>query len=141
MAVVLLTRGSHPGLFLLNAGSFTKPIGPPTLQVSSVESGWLKEQAQQRAEATLVAHANRTAAEALNVTVKIAGSNPALAPLVFMAPRSGWWQWVSGRGSRLSGWLEAIRVLAAGQPARDAFFVALRGHALGLLGLAAYQKR
>jgi len=28
-AVVLLTRGSRPGLFLLNAGSFSKPIGPP----------------------------------------------------------------------------------------------------------------
>jgi hypothetical protein len=140
-AVVLLTRGSHPGLFLLNAGSFTKPIGPPTLQVSSVESGWLKEQARQRAEATLVAHASRTAAEALNVTVKVAGSNPALAPLVFMAPRSGWWQCVSEQGSRLACWLEAIRVLAAGKPARDSFFVALSGHELGLLGIDAYQKR
>ena len=41
-AVVLVTRGSHPELFLLNAGSFAKPFGPPTLQVSSVGSGWLK---------------------------------------------------------------------------------------------------
>ena len=90
-AVVLLTRGSRPGLFLLNAGSFSKPIGPPTVQVSSIESEWLKEQAQQRAEATLVAHVSRTAAQAFNVAVKIAGSNPALAPLVIMAPRSGWW--------------------------------------------------
>jgi hypothetical protein len=86
-AVVLLTRGSRPGLFLLNAGSFSKPIGPPTVQVSSIESEWLKEQAQQRAEATLVV--SRTAAQASNVAVKIAGSNPALAPLVLMAPRSG----------------------------------------------------
>jgi hypothetical protein len=140
-AVVLLTRGSHPGLFLLNAGSFTKPIGPPTLQVSSVESGWLKEQARQRAEATLVVHASRTAAEALNVTVKVAGSNPALAPLVFMAPRSGWWQCVSEQGSRLACWLEVIRVLAAGKPARDSFFVALSGHELGLLGIDAYLRR
>jgi hypothetical protein len=140
-AVVLLTRGSRPGLFLLNAGSFMKPTGPPTLQVSSVESGWLKEQAQQRAEATLVAHANRTAAEALNVTVKVAGSSPALAPLVFMAPRSGWWQCVSEQGSRLACWLEVIRVLAACKPARDAFFVALSGHELGLLGIDAYLER
>jgi hypothetical protein len=141
-AVVLLTRGSHPGLFLLNAGSFAKPpIGPPTLQVSGVESGWLKEQAGQRAEATLVAHVSRTTAEALNVTVKVAGSNPALAPLVFMAPRSGWWQCVSEQGSRLACWLEVIRVLAAGKPARDCFFVALSGHELGLLGIDAYQKR
>jgi hypothetical protein len=140
-AVVLLTRGSHPGLFLLNAGSFTKPIGPPTLQVSSVESGWLQEQARQRAEATLVAHASRMAAEALNVTVKVAGSNPDLAPLVFMAPRSGWWQCVSEQGSRLVCWLETIRVLTAGKPARDSFFVALSGHELGLLGIYDYQKR
>ena len=140
-AVVLLTRGSHPGLFLLNAGSFTKPIGPPTLQVSSVESEWLKEQSRQRAEATLVAHATRTEAEALNGTVKVAGSNPALAPLVFMAPRSGWWQCVSEQGSRLACWLEVIRVLAAGKPARDSFFVAMSGHELGLLGIDADQKR
>ena len=140
-AVVLLTRGSQPGLFLLNAGSFSKPIGPPTVQVSSIESEWLKEQAQQRAEATLVAHVSRTAAQAFNVTVKIAGSNPALAPLVFMAPRSGWWQCASEQGSRLACWLEAIRMLATGRPARDAFFVALSGHELGFLGIDAYLKR
>src|ERR1700731_2052607 len=45
-AVVLLTRGSRPGLFLLNAGSFSKPIGPPIVQVSSLESEWVKEKAQ-----------------------------------------------------------------------------------------------
>src|SRR5260370_143734 len=127
-AVVLLTRGSQPGLFLLNAGSFSKPIGPPTVQVSSIESEWLKEQAKQRAEATLVAHVSRTAAQAFKVAVKIAGSNPALTPLVLMAPRSGWWQCASEQGSRLACWLEAIRVLATGRPARDSFFVALSGH-------------
>jgi hypothetical protein len=126
---------------LLNAGSFSKPIGPPTVQVSSIESEWLKEQAQQRAEATLVAHVSRTAAQAFNVAVKIAGSNPALAPLVFMAPRSGWWQCASEQGSRLACWLEAIRILATGRPARDAFFVALSGPELGFLGIDAYLKR
>jgi hypothetical protein len=120
-AVVLLTRGSRPGLFLLNAGSFSKPIGPPTVQVSSIESEWLKEQAQQRAEATLVAHVSRTAAQAFNVAVKIAGSNPALAPLVLMAPRSGWWQWreragepscvLAGSDSCPSDWQAGARLL------------------------------
>ena len=132
---------ADPELFLLNAGSFSKPIGPPTVQVSSIESEWLKEQAQQRAEATLVAHVSRAAAQAFNVAVKIAGSNPALAPLVLMAPRSGWWQCASEQGSRLACWLEAIRVLATGRPARDSFFVALSGHELGFLGIDAYLKR
>ena len=140
-AVVLLTRGSRPGLFLLNAGFFSKPSGPPMLQVSSVESEWLKEQAQHRAEVTLVAHASRTAAQAFNVTAKIAGSSPALAPLVLMAPRSGWWQCASEQGSRLACWLEAIRVLAAGKAARDAFFVALSGHEVGFLGIDPYIQR
>src|SRR5260370_22587017 len=90
-AVALLSRGRRHGLFLLNAGSFLKPIGPPTVQVSSIESQWLKEQAQQRAEATLVAHVSRTAAQAFNVAAKIAGSNPALAPLVLIAPRDSCW--------------------------------------------------
>ena len=140
-AVVLLTGGSRPGLFLLNAVSFSRPSGPPMLQVSGVESEWLKRQAQQRAEATLVAHVSRTPARAYNVTARMTGSNPALAPLVLMAPRSAWWQSASEQGSRLACWLEAIRVLAAGKPARDVFFVALSGHELGLLGIDAYIQR
>ena len=140
-AVLLLTGGNRPGLFLLNAVSFRKPNGPPTLQVSSVESEWLKHQAQQRAEATLVAHVGRTPAQAYNVTTKVAGSDPALSPLVFMAPRSAWWQSASEQGSRLACWLEAIRVMAAGNTKRDAYFVALSGHELGLLGIDAYIER
>jgi len=140
-AVVLLTRGARPGLYLLNADLFVKPNGPPMLQVSSAESDWLNEQAKQRAEATLVAHVGRTSAQAFNVAVKIAGTNPALAPLVFMAPRSGWWQCASEQGSRLVCWLEAMRVLAAGNPARDALFVALSGHELGFMGIDPYIQR
>jgi hypothetical protein len=139
-AVVLLTRGTRPGLFLINAGAFTKPFGPPMLQVSSTEGEWLKEQAQRRLEATVVVHAKRTAARAFNVTCKIVGKKPTLAPIVLMAPRSGWWQCASEQGSRLACWLEAIRVLAAGSTARNCFFVALSGHELGYLGIDAYLK-
>ena len=139
-AAVLLTRGARPGLFLINAPAFTKPSGPPMLQVSSRESDWLKEQAETRAEATVVAQATRTAARAFNVTAKIAGSKPTLAPIVVMAPRSGWWQCASEQGSRMACWLEAIRVLAHGRPARECFFVALSGHELGYLGMDAYLK-
>jgi hypothetical protein len=140
-AVVVLTRGIRPGLYLLNASDFRKPFGPPMLQISSSESEWLRELAAARAEATLVAQVKRTAARAFNVTAKIAGSNPALAPLVLMAPRSAWWQCATEQGSRLACWLEAIRVLAAGKPARDCFFVALSGHELGPLGMDPYIKR
>jgi hypothetical protein len=140
-AVVVLTRGARPGLFLINASAFSKPFGPPMLQISSVETDWLKAKAQTRAAATLVAQVKRTAAQAFNVVVKIAGNNPTQAPLVIMAPRSAWWQSVSEQGSRLACWLEAIRILAAGHPARDCFFVALSGHELGVLGIDPYIKR
>lgn len=139
-AVVLLTRGSRPGLFLINAAAFTKPFGPPILQVSSADSEWLKEQAQRRAEATVVVHATRTGARAFNVTATIAGSKPRLAPIVVMAPRSGWWQCASEQGSRLACWLEVMRVLIAGRAARTCFFVALSGHELGYLGIRPYLK-
>ena len=140
-AVIVLTRGARPGLFLMNGSVFNKPFGPPMLQISSAESAWLKEQAQRRAEATFVAQVRRTTARAFNVTVRIAGNNPTLAPLVLMAPRSGWWQCASEQGSRLACWLEALRVVAADKPARDCFFVALSGHELDLLGMDAYIKR
>ena len=52
-AVVLLTRGARPGLFLLNAPAFKTPFGPPTLQISSAEAEWLNSMAQQRAEARI----------------------------------------------------------------------------------------
>jgi hypothetical protein len=137
-AAILLTRGPTPGLFLINAPAFTKPFGPPMLQVSSRESAWLKEQAESRAEATVVAQAKRTAARAFNVTAKIAGSKPTLAPIVVMAPRSGWWQCASEQGSRLACWLEVMRVLASGSPKRNCFFVAFSGHELGYMGMDAY---
>jgi hypothetical protein len=108
------------------------------LQVSNAESEWLKEQSQSRAEATLVAQVKRTPAQALNVTAKIRGTDPKLAPLVFMAARSAWWQCVTEQGSRLACWLEVMRVLSASKPARDCFFVALSGHELGMLGMDAY---
>jgi hypothetical protein len=106
-AVVVATRGVRPGLFLLNASAFTKPSGPPILQISSAEIEWLRERAAARAEATLVAQVSRMAAQASNVTAKIAGSNPAAPPLVLMAPRSGWWTCASEQGSRLACWCAA----------------------------------
>ena len=139
--VVVLTAGVRPGLYLLNAGDFLKPSGPPMLQISSSESKWLRECAATRAEATLVVHVNRTATRALNVTARIRGSNPTLGPLVFMAPRSAWWQSVTEQGSRLVCWLEAMRVLSASPPARDCLFVALSGHEIGLLGIDPYIQR
>ena len=137
-AVVLLTRGSRPGLFLLNALSFRSPSGPPMLQVSSEQSDWLKEQVATRADATVVAMATQTDTQAWNVTARIAGDDAGLPPLVIMTPRSGWFQCASERGGGLACWLETMRVLASTRAKRDCLFVACSGHELGFLGIDAY---
>src|SRR5262249_29752478 len=78
---------------------------------------------------------------AVNVTATIPGLDQSLPPLVFMAPRSGWWHCVSEQGSRLVCWLEIMRVQAAARPSRTCHFVAMSGHELGFMGLAPYVKR
>ena len=140
-AVVLITRGSRPGLFLLNAPAFTKPFGPPTLQVSSAEAGWLHEQARALAEVTFVAKADRTPAQASNVTANIAGTDPSLAPIVVSTPRSGWWRCAGERGGGLACWLEAVRTLAHLKPKRDCLFASFTGHEISWLGMQDYLRR
>ncbi len=140
-AAILITGATRPGLFLSNAPAFLNPAGPPMLQVSNVEGAWLKQQAQQRADATVMACVTRTPVQAFNVTAKISGHDQSLAPLVFMAPRSGWWQCVSEQGSRLACWLEMMRVLTTAKPSRDCHFVAMSGHELGFMGMNPYLER
>jgi hypothetical protein len=139
--LLLITGGTRPGLFLMNASAFSKPAGPPMLQLSSVEGAWLNEQAQKRAQVTVVAQVNRRIVQAFNVTAEITGRDRNLAPLVFMAPRSGWWHCASEQGSRLVCWLEVMRSLAAAKPRRDCLFIAMSGHELAFLGVNPYLGR
>ena len=137
-AIVCLTRGQRPGLCPSNADRFLQPFGPPVLQVSSVHASWLREQAAAGAHVTVIAQVRRVRAEAVNVTAKIAGADPALPPLVVMTPRSGWYTCASERGGGIVCWLELMRTLKAAQPPRDILFVASSGHELGHLGIDAF---
>jgi hypothetical protein len=137
-AIICVTRGRRPGLCPSNADSFLQPFGPPVLQVSSEHTEWLQECAREGLGVHVVAHAKRTAAKAYNVTAKIAGTNPALPPLVVMTPRSGWYWCASERGGGIICWLELIRSVRAVRPARDVLFVASSGHELGHLGINAF---
>jgi hypothetical protein len=140
-AVILVTGATRPGLFLNNAPAFLNAAGPPMLQVSNLDGAWLQQRAQEHTEATVVAAIERTPAQAFNVTAKISGRDQSLSPLVFMAPRSGWWQCVSEQGSRLVCWLEIMRFLAAAKASRDCHFVAMSGHELGFMGMNPYLER
>ena len=134
-AIVCVTRGGRPGLCPSNADAFLKPFGPPVLQVSSEEGGFLEESARQGAPVHLVARVERKPVQAVNVTARLAGADGSLPPLVVMTPRSGWWTCASERGGGIACWLELMRELKTGSLARDVVFVASSGHELGHLGL------
>jgi hypothetical protein len=96
--VLVVTRGSRPGLTPMNARRFAEPFGPPVLQVSSEEEGYLRQVVQQQQTIRFMVHATRTPAQASNVVVRLQGSAPSLPPLIVMTPRSGWWQCAAERG-------------------------------------------
>ena len=141
LAIVAVTRGGRPGLCPSNAESFLHPFGPPVLQVSSEEAGWVTDLARQGSQAVVITRVGRTPAEAFNVTVSIPGSDPTLAPLVIMTPRSGWWSCASERGGGIACWLELMRAMRGMKPAREVLFVASSGHELGQLGIEIYAVR
>jgi hypothetical protein len=140
-AIVVVTRGARPGFCPSNADSFRRPFGPPVLQVASEEGAFLAECARRGAKAQLIAHVERTQAQAFNVVTVVSGTNKSMAPLVVMTPRSGWWWCASERGGGLACWLEIMRAMRDARPARDVLFVASSGHELGHLGIDAFIAR
>ena len=140
-AIIAVTRGRTPGLSPSNADEFLEPFGPPVLQVSSDEAGWLAERARRGAEVQVVVHVARTPASASNVTASIPGSDATLPPFVVMTPRSGWYWCASERGGGIAAWLEIMRALQASRPRRTIQFVASSGHELGHLGIDSYIER
>jgi len=140
-AIVVTTRGAHAGLCPSNADSFLHPFGPPVLQVTSEEAGFLTDCMRQGMKVRLTAHVRRGAAQAFNIVAVIAGTDRNLAPLVVMTPRSGWWACASERGGGLACWLEIMRAMRDVRPVRDVLFVASSGHELGHLGLDAFIAR
>ncbi len=137
-AAVVVSSGARPGLSLLNAPAFRSPSGIPVLQLSTTESDWLRERVRAGLQAKLVAQVTLTETQAFNVTARIAGSDPTLAPLIVTTPRSGWWHCANERGGGLGCWLATMRTLAAAHPERDCHFAAFSGHELGLLGGESY---
>ena len=136
-AIVAVAAGKSvkPGLALLNADRFGKPFGPPVLQVATEHGNWLRTLAGGGATITVAAPGRTEPCQVTNVQARIRGSQPDLAPLVVMTPRSAWWTCTSERGGGISIWLEALRRFSAAPPARDTIFIANTGHELGHVGL------
>ena len=136
-AIVIVTDDRLPtdGIALLNAEDFTEPFGPPVLQVASKDWPAIQGAMQSDPQAKLVLHCEYVEATARNVEAKVAGSNPDLAPVVVMTPRSGWWFNASERGGGIACFLEILWAVKAANPQRDVIFTANTGHELGHTGL------
>jgi hypothetical protein len=140
-AIVAVTVGARPGLCPVNAPSFTKPFGPPVIQVGSEHLSAVQEAAARSRPVRVVARVNRQRATAFNVVATVAGTRRDLAPVCVMTPRSGWHANASERGGGLACWLDVLRAVASARAARDVKFIASSGHELGHLGLRAYLER
>ncbi len=136
-AIVIVSDASYPsdGIAMLNAEDFSAPVGPPTLQIANAHWEALQEAMAKRSQATLVAFCEHKEGKAYNVSARIDGTDPDLAPVVIMTPRSGWWRCASERGGGIAVFMEIIRALIEEPPARDVIFTANSGHELGHLGL------
>jgi len=136
-AIVVVTDESLPeqGTTVINADNFNEPFGPPLLHIPRDAWPALQSAVVAGASAKLVAHCERSPSTALNVEVRVAGSDSSLSPMVIMTPRSGWWRCASERGGGIAVWLEMIRAISAADPVRDVIFTANSGHELGHLGL------
>lgn len=134
--LVIVTQGGAPGLAMFDAESFTRPYGPPTLQVTSYEYARLGAFAARAEGALLVVTHRRTRTSARNVVVHVRARDPGRRPLVVLTAHSAWYRAAGERGGALVCWLEILRALMQGRVKRDVVMVAVSGHELGRLGLA-----
>ena len=137
-ALVLTTLSGAPGLAMLNAEAFNAPYGPPILLVDSGHEAALSAAAAANRPMTVRLQSERVQAQARNVVVRLAGTDPERPPLVVMTPRSSWWTSTSERGGGLVCWLACLRALLAIPPGCDTVFTANSGHELGHAGLDAF---
>lgn len=136
--LVIVTKGGAPGLAMLDAESFNRPYGPPTLLVTSFEAERLGRFAAQAQGALLVVTQQRRRANARNVVVRVAAREPGSRPLVVLTAHSAWYRAAGERGGALACWLEILRALMQGKVKRDVLLVAVSGHELGRLGLESF---
>jgi hypothetical protein len=136
--LVIAKKGAFPGLFLINAYNFKKPIGPPVLQISNDSWPWIDQRIKENAEATMTIQSVRTKVKVFNVITHLEGTKTDLSPLIVTTPRSGWWHCASERGGGIAGFLEIMRELCSHPPRRNVIFLANTGHELGNYGIQHY---
>ena len=137
-AIVLYSQTEVGGLSLLNADGFTKPFGPPVLQVSSEHGLWLEQAKASQKECTVRTEFDLEQTTASNVQATIVGTDPSLPDVTIMTPKSAWWTCTAERCGGIAIWLACLRHFLKYQPKRTIEFTANTGHELGHVGLDHY---
>lgn len=136
--IVAVSEGGTAGLSLLNADHFSRPYGPPVLQVDGCDKDSLMRAAANGLIGRMYFEIDKESSRASNVATTIPGIDPSLAPLVIMTPKSAWWTCTAERSGGIVAWLACVRHFAADPPLRDVLFTANTGHELGHSGLEHY---
>ncbi|MCY4128317.1 MAG: hypothetical protein OXG15_03615 [Gammaproteobacteria bacterium] len=134
-ALIGIARSETPGIAMLNADSYTEPLGVPVLIIDGEQANTLQASAQTGATAKLHVNFEIEQSTATNVEVHLAGQSSDLDPLVVMTPKSSWWTSTAERCGGIAAWLASARSLAARTPERDVILTANTGHELGHVGL------
>ncbi|MCY3921197.1 MAG: hypothetical protein OXG27_02215 [Chloroflexi bacterium] len=134
---VILVMGDPDGHPVLrNAERPLDPIELPVLQVAPNHAGPLLDAIG--SEATMISDGGRVDAPADNVIGTIPGTDPSVAPVVLMTPKSGWYTCAAERGGGIAIWIEVAGRIAANPGRRALNLVASSGHELHHLGLDHY---
>ena len=129
----MIMGDEHGEPVLRNAERPDDPLPLPVLQVAPKDTG-----EDLAGEAMLVIDAERRPGTALNVAAEIAGTTPALAPVVLMTPKSGWYTCAAERGGGLAVWLAIAEAIAKQPGKRTLNLIASSGHELHHYGLDAW---
>lgn len=135
---VVVPSGDPEGEVLLrNAEHIRTPFNLPVLQVAAKDARRLASAlVMGGVEATLEVDGERLQSNATNVVATIPGTEEALAPVVVMTPKSGWFTCAAERGGGIAIWIALAEATRAAAPRRTVHFVASSGHELHHQGLA-----
>lgn len=133
IGVLMVMGDEHGEPVLRNAERPDEPLALPVLQVAPKDAD-----EGLAGDGTLVIDAERRPGTALNVAAEIAGTDPSLAPVVLMTPKSGWYTCAAERGGGLAVWLAVAEAIAKQPGERTLNLIASSGHELHHYGLDAW---
>ncbi len=138
VGLVIVTADPKRAVTVLNATNLIAPRALPVLQIGAREARSLASAMLMHAEVTLEVDGDRLQSRARNVVASLPGTEPDLAPLGVMTPRSGWFTCAAERGGGIAILLALAEEFARRPHRRTIEFVASSGHELNHYGLESY---